>query len=79
MTTKGTVVRYIPDRGFGFVQVARTKESIFFHVNDVAGKLVLQVGDLVEFQIEPNSKGGRAVSVKLIAGAPAVEEVRNER
>ena len=64
--TQGTVKRVIQDRGFGFIAAEDGKEY-FFH-RDGTDQTVdfdrLEGGEAVEFDIEQNPKGPRAVRVR---------------
>lgn len=63
---KGTVAKLISERGFGFLK-AEDGSEVFFHRTGLDSSLDfdrLQVGDPVEFQLEKNPKGPRAVRIK---------------
>jgi len=63
----GSIRRLVRDRGFGFIKAADGKE-LFSHrseVQDVAFDL-LKEGQSVEFEIQEDTKGLKAVKVKLI-------------
>lgn len=65
----GTVAAWIPDRGFGFVNVAGTLKSVFCHVSDVAGLEAGDppaVGDTLEFDVIDTPRGPRARDVKIL-------------
>lgn len=61
---KGTVTFFNHDKGYGFIKDSETKESLFVHINNVAGEL--KENNLVSFEVEMGQKGPTAVKVKLI-------------
>lgn len=61
----GTIKRVIADRGFGFI-VAEDEKEYFFHRGGLDSTLDfdrLVGGERVEFDVEANPKGPRAVRV----------------
>ncbi len=66
----GTVLRYHGVRGFGFLMPdgAAPSGQVFYHVNDIIGDELPEVGDRVRFQIQANPKGPRAVNVLRLDG-----------
>jgi CspA family cold shock protein len=68
---RGTVVRLIRDRGFGFIQAENGKE-IFFHHSTLPGGVfdALTDGQTLEFDIEndPRGRGERATNIQLVDG-----------
>jgi cold shock CspA family protein len=51
----GEVTKYHRDRSYGFIQETREHGTEqFFHINDVEGRIILRVGDLVTFEIVPS-------------------------
>ncbi|MFO8000938.1 MAG: cold shock domain-containing protein [Marinilabilia sp.] len=61
---KGTVNSYFDAKGYGFIRDTETKESLFFHVNNVLEDV--KEGNLVSFEVEMGHKGPVAVKVKPI-------------
>jgi CspA family cold shock protein len=62
----GTVKRVIADRGFGFI-VATDEKEYFFHRGALDSSLEFERlvgGERVEFDVEANPKGPRAVRVR---------------
>ncbi len=55
------------DKGFGFIAREGETKDLFFHSNDLSGISFdeLQVGAVVEFDIEQGPKGPAAKNVKL--------------
>jgi len=64
--TKGTVARWLGERGFGFIKCEDGKE-IFVHNSDIEGKSSLREGEKVEFEVTEADRGPRAVKVKPIS------------
>ena len=64
--TKGTVARWLGDRGFGFIKCEDGKE-VFVHNSDIQGKSSLIEGEKVEFEVTQGDKGPRAAKVKQIS------------
>jgi cold shock protein len=68
MREKGTVKKWVADRGFGFIRRPHGTD-VFFHVSDVAGFErggVIEEGAEVSFEIQQADKGLRAYSVELV-------------
>jgi cold shock protein len=62
----GTIKKVVADRGFGFIAAEDNKEY-FFHRGGLDSSIDfdrLVGGEKVEFQIEANPKGPRAVNVR---------------
>ena len=62
----GTIKKVVADRGFGFI-AAEDKKEYFFHRSGVDPSIDfdrLIGGEKVEFQIESNPKGPRAINVR---------------
>ena len=64
--TKGTVARWLGERGYGFIKCEDGKE-IFVHNSDIQGKSSLIEGEKVEFEVTQGDKGPRAAKVKPIS------------
>jgi cold shock protein len=67
----GTVKKWIPDRGFGFIRRDDGLPDVFVHVNEVqrAGLSDLQVGQRLSFDIQPDRRDptrSRAINLKAI-------------
>ena len=67
---RGTIVRIVRDRGFGFIRMENAQE-VFFHATGMSGYPFdnLQEGQAVTFDIEEDTRGRgqRAVNVQLEA------------
>ncbi len=67
----GTIVRWVDDRGFGFINTNEYKSDVFVHISQFArGYRRPQVGDKVVFQIELKAGKANAKSVQLIGVEP---------
>jgi cold shock CspA family protein len=65
--TTGKVVRYDEFRGYGFASPVYGGEDVFIHVNDFefdSGSV--NVGTLVEFNIEQSERGPKASHIRLV-------------
>jgi cold shock CspA family protein len=61
---KGRVSYYNEEKGYGFIKDSRTKESLFFHLNNV--KTPVRQNDVVTFDITNGPKGPTATAVTKI-------------
>lgn len=59
---KGTITFFNESKGYGFIKDSQTQESIFVHINDLAGPV--KERDAVTFEVENGQKGPNAVRVK---------------
>lgn len=76
MTKRGVVVKYMEDRGFGFIRCYETNppHDLFFHVKDVVGRRELSVGAKVTFSEATGERGVFACYIvpdDLAAAAPS--------
>ena len=64
---KGKLVRWINDKGFGFIKPENGKEDIFIHISALRGMSRKPViGDVIHYQISFDAKGKtRAVNAKI--------------
>lgn len=60
---KGTITKYNDSKGYGFISVSNSSESIFFHINDCLDDI--KVGNQVEFDTEKGLNGLKATNVKI--------------
>ena len=65
---RGTVMRKIEDRGFGFIREETTSTEYFFHLTGCLTPFAtLRKNQQVEFDVEPDSpKGPRATNVQVV-------------
>jgi len=63
---EGTVTRYDPDRGFGFISPDAGGPDLFVHVSVVRGVDPLQQGDRVRYAIRQSDKGPQADRVERL-------------
>ncbi len=60
----GIVKRWIPDKGYGFVQRHNGGSDVFVHLREITdGSMSLEEGQIVEFDIKNNEKGEMAQNV----------------
>lgn len=74
MQRTGTVLRFDPDRGFGFLHSADSPAEVFFHIRDVDRRLGRpSVGMTVAFdEIHVGGKGPRAMAVRPVGDAGSI-------
>jgi CspA family cold shock protein len=63
---RGKVVKYVDERGFGFLQGENGGEQIFFHFKDFPRDEKIEVGMRVEYEEGLADKGPKAIKVKRI-------------
>jgi cold shock CspA family protein len=61
----GKITFFNHDKGFGFIKDQLSQESVFVHVNNLAGGAVKE-NDKVSFEIEMGPRGANAVNVKVL-------------
>ena len=66
--TTGTMKFFNAGKGFGFVAPEGGAKDVFVHVSAVeaAGMRILSEGQRISFDIEPDTKGSKAVNLKAI-------------
>ena len=64
---KGKLVRWLDDKGFGFIKPENGKDDIFIHISALRGMSRKPViGDVIHYQISFDAKGKtRAVNAKI--------------
>jgi CspA family cold shock protein len=66
----GTVKWFNSEKGFGFIQLEDNSKDLFVHFseikNDGYGRVSLDDGQKVTFEIGTNAKGEHAVSVETV-------------
>ena len=63
---KGTVKRWLSERGYGFIEPDEGGEEVFLHHSEMEGTRCPDAGERVEFEVRRASKGPQAVGVKII-------------
>lgn len=65
---KGTIVRLMDGKGYGFIKREDGDKDLFFHANSLENVDFnsLKLEDEVEFEIEESDKGQNAVNVSRI-------------
>lgn len=64
----GKVIRFNPDKGFGFIKTDDGKD-VFFHYSALVmdGYKTIDINARVEFDVEETEKGLRASNIKKVA------------
>jgi cold shock CspA family protein len=69
---QGTVVRFDPVKGYGFITPEGGGEDAFLHVNDLLDdKSLIRPGTVVQFSVEPGERGVKAGGVRIVSQPPA--------
>lgn len=63
---KGTVTKWISDRGYGFIETKKQNNRVFVHRSDLVGAAYLQEGEKVQFEVEQTKQGPKATNVEPI-------------
>lgn len=63
---KGTVKRWLTDRGYGFIEPEEGDQEVFVHNSEIQGARWLKEGQKVEFEVQRTDRGLRAIKVKII-------------
>lgn len=65
---KGTVKFFDTTKGFGFITPEDGSKDVFVHISAVqqSGMTGLNDGQNVEFEIQPDRKGPKAVNLKAV-------------
>ncbi|MGG5257206.1 cold-shock protein [Phycicoccus avicenniae] len=63
---EGTIARFDPDRGFGFITPDAGGADLFVHVSVVRGTDDLYAGDRVRYQVRQSDRGPQADRVELL-------------
>jgi cold shock CspA family protein len=69
---RGTVIRFDPIKGYGFIATDTSSEDYFLHVNDLLeDKQLIHAGAVVEFVPAEGDRGMKATMVHLARGGAA--------
>lgn len=87
MTEKGKLVRWIDDKGFGFIKQDNGKDDIFIHISALRGMSRKPIiGDVIHYQTSFDANGkARAVNAKIegvsqaLALAPLARKPKADR
>lgn len=60
----GTIIRFLDEKGFGFIKVEGKDNEVFFHHSAFAGEP--REGMTVEFDMEASDRGPRATNVRAV-------------
>jgi cold shock CspA family protein len=65
-------------KGYGFIRDLESRKQYFVHIKDVSGRRDLQVGQLVKFEVAPETLGHnqRAILVDVISSSEPHNAVR---
>ena len=65
--TIGTVKFFNTTKGFGFIQPEDGSKDVFVHISAVeqSGLSTINEGDKLEFEVQPDQKGPKAVNLKF--------------
>lgn len=76
MHKTGTIVRWNPDRAFGFIRSADTPADVFFHLRDFRSPAPPREGLAVAYEeIHVGGKGPRAMAVQPMQAVPPMPAV----
>ena len=64
--SRGVVTFFNTSKGFGFIKDNKTKESVFFHINELSEDVV--EGNLVSYSPGRGHKGPVALQIRVIRG-----------
>ena len=63
---KGTIKKFLSQRGYGFIEVKDEEKDIFFHVSNFPVTSLPASGQNVEFTITESHKGKEATNMRVI-------------
>lgn len=67
-TNKGTLVRWLDDKGYGFIKQDNGEQDLFIHISAFKGMSRKPViGDIIHYQVGFDKKSGktRAINAKI--------------
>ena len=62
----GKIIKYVQERGFGFIQGGEDDDRYFFHISNVKEPLEICHGADVEFEYGNNDKGWFAYDISIL-------------
>lgn len=75
----GKIVRFDPEKGYGFIRPDDGGDDLFVHTNDLTfEKASARIGQLVRFRAEESDRGAKAAAVELIEDTRHSEYVPRE-
>jgi len=79
-TFTGTIIRWFPERGFGFVRANTNDRNYFMHIRSwMHEDFPPAVGQSVTFEVGPDDKNperSKAINVHVIAVAAGLETLK---
>jgi CspA family cold shock protein len=63
---KGTIIRWLDGRGYGFIKPEEGGEDVFLHHSEVEDVYLIKEGKEVEFQIQDTYRGPKAINAKIL-------------
>jgi len=80
---KGKLVRWVDEKGFGFIKPENEKDDVFIHISALKGMSRKPIiGDLIHYQISSDSNGKiRAVNAKIegVERVLSLEPIKHKR
>ncbi len=65
---EGTIKRWLSGKGYGFIEAEGEDKDVFVHHSEIqsTGYVDLREGQKVSFDLKQDSRGPKAVNVKLV-------------
>ncbi len=65
---EGTIKRWLSGKGYGFIEAEGEDKDVFVHHSEIqsTGYVDLKEGQKVSFDLKQDSRGPKAVNVKLV-------------
>lgn len=79
MTNKGTLVRWLDDKGYGFIKQDNGEPDIFIHISALKGMSRKPIiGDVIHYQIGFDKSGKtRAINARIEGVSQALTDCRS--
>lgn len=68
MSERGVVVKFLDQKGFGFIKPSNGDDDVYVHANNVSGE-ALGEGDEVRYDVEVNERNGKTQAVNVTGGS----------